>query len=351
MRILYGVQATGNGHISRARALIAPLQASGAHVDFVFSGRTREALFDMEPFGAFRLYRGLSFVTAAGHIQWYASWQQLALRQLLEDIKTLDTRSYDLVLSDFEPVTAWAARRQGTPCIGLGHQYAFLHNIPKAGIRPWHHALFRWFAPAPQSLGLHWHHFDAPLLPPLLHISDNPCEMDPQQVLVYLPFEALNDVLAWLKPLQQFRFMLFHPAVTSPIQLGHIACRAPDLQHFKRAFAGAEAVLSNAGFELISEALQQQKRILVKPLLGQPEQLSNAKALQQLALADTCIELSSDRIMQWLLHYQPAQRTHFTDVATAIPTLLKQQLELGRWPQFANLWPTAASSTPLAVIE
>ena len=30
------------------------------------------------------------------------------------EINTLDTRGYDLVISDFEPITAWAAKFQGT---------------------------------------------------------------------------------------------------------------------------------------------------------------------------------------------------------------------------------------------
>jgi UDP:flavonoid glycosyltransferase YjiC (YdhE family) len=39
MKILYGVQGTGNGHITRARAMAAEMHAAGVEVDFVFSGR------------------------------------------------------------------------------------------------------------------------------------------------------------------------------------------------------------------------------------------------------------------------------------------------------------------------
>ena len=42
MRILYGVQGTGNGHITRARTMLPALQAAGIDVDFVFSGRPSE---------------------------------------------------------------------------------------------------------------------------------------------------------------------------------------------------------------------------------------------------------------------------------------------------------------------
>ncbi len=53
MKILYGVQGTGNGHITRARAMANALQERDVDVQFLVSGRPKVKLFDMEPFGAF----------------------------------------------------------------------------------------------------------------------------------------------------------------------------------------------------------------------------------------------------------------------------------------------------------
>ena len=39
MNILYGVQATGNGHISRSREIIAALKKTGHSVQVILSGR------------------------------------------------------------------------------------------------------------------------------------------------------------------------------------------------------------------------------------------------------------------------------------------------------------------------
>ncbi|MBP7664242.1 MAG: glycosyltransferase, partial [Shewanella sp.] len=39
MRILYGVQGTGNGHLSRARVMAKALMKQDIEVDFLFSGR------------------------------------------------------------------------------------------------------------------------------------------------------------------------------------------------------------------------------------------------------------------------------------------------------------------------
>ncbi|WP_275451435.1 glycosyltransferase family protein, partial [Photobacterium sanctipauli] len=60
MKILYGVQGTGNGHISRAREMARALASQGAEVDYLFSGRPADQYFDMEGFGDYQTRRGLT---------------------------------------------------------------------------------------------------------------------------------------------------------------------------------------------------------------------------------------------------------------------------------------------------
>ena len=138
------------------------------------------------------------------------------MKQLWRDICALDTRHYDLVITDFEPVTAWAAKRQGTPILAIGHQYAFLHQIPLQDDSWLSRTIFRQFAPAQRHIGLHWHHFNfsetqlATIAPPIIDLPNNVLEPDPKRVLVYLPFEDTAQVLQWLLPIKSKR-----PAVTS----------------------------------------------------------------------------------------------------------------------------------------
>jgi hypothetical protein len=96
-------------------------------------------------------------------------------------------------------------------------------------------------------------------------------------------------------------------------------------------------VISNAGFELISESLQLNKKILVKPLQGQPEQSANAAALRQLELADSCDQLHSERIEKFLQSYQSSLQVQYPDVAAAI----SRWLLAGQWfdvSPLASLW-------------
>lgn len=331
MRLLYGVQATGNGHISRARAMAAQLRHHGVKVDFLFSGRCRQALFDMDCFGNFAWRRGLTFVSDAGKINYWQSARSNSLRQLWQDQQQLNTTPYDLVLTDFEPVTAWAARRQGTPCIALGHQYAFLRQIPKQHDSLLSRQIFRLFAPAKLQLGLHWHHFGAQntIAPPILDLpaTAHDTEVIPNKVLVYLPFEDQKLVYQLLKPLNWYQFVIFAPGLNREDD-GHLHFYPPCHQGFKQQLTSADAVLSNAGFELISEALQLKKKILVKPLQGQMEQESNALALEQLQLAHHCKTLSTELIANWLAGSRALQQVRYPDVAAALCAQLVSKVGL-----------------------
>src|SRR5690606_16419456 len=79
MKVLFGVQGTGNGHISRARAMAPALREHGIEVDFLFSGRPADRYFDMEIFGNYQLRTGLSFVVKNGRINYLQTIRQAKL--------------------------------------------------------------------------------------------------------------------------------------------------------------------------------------------------------------------------------------------------------------------------------
>ncbi len=323
MRILYGVQGTGNGHLTRARVMAPALAAAGIEVQFLFSGRPREQFFDMALFGDWWWRRGLTFVSRGGRVDY---WRTLAkagdLPAFVRDVRRLDLTGFDLVLSDFEPVSAWAARLQGVPVIGIGHQQAFRHAVPKCR-GGWHaRLLMRWYAPAPVGLGLHWHHFDQPILPPL--VSPLPeAAADPRKVLVYLPFESLASIRALLRPFSAWRFHVYHGQVLRRASEGHLHLRPFSRDGFQRDLAACGGVICNSGFELISEALAGGKKILTKPLGGQWEQCSNARALEALGWGTVMPCLDSAAVARWL-ESGVAVQVRYPDVAGAIVAWLRE---------------------------
>jgi uncharacterized protein (TIGR00661 family) len=320
MHILYGVQGTGNGHISRASAMLhAFSKYPDITVTWLLSGRERER--GCGAIQQFEWREGITFVTGNGRVQMLPTLFKNNLFRFVSDVRNLDLRPYDLVISDYEPVISHAARRRGVPTTGIGHQYAFEHRIPLEGTNPVVNTLMKVFAPVDLGIGLHWHHFDAPILPPIidLELPEQLPPVQPDKVIVYLPFENLQAIRSVLQGFRGFDFTIYHPDAVME-DSGNLHIR-PISRRFKQDLLDAAMVMTNSGFELISECLQLGKRILTKPLQGQMEQLSNAAALRELGYAHVIKTLDEKSIGAWLQDSKPALQVIYPDVAG----------ELARW--------------------
>ncbi|MBQ4832613.1 glycosyltransferase [Pseudoalteromonas sp. MMG010] len=300
MKILYGIQGTGNGHITRARVMANCFNEMGVGVDYLFSGRNQKDYFDMQEFGDYRCFRGLSFCTENGQIKGYKTLRNARVCQLLKDIKSLDLTQYDLVINDFEPLSAWAAKQQNIPVIGISHQAAFLsNNVPLFGSGFFRKSLIKQYAPADKYLGVHWQPFDKTIIPPFIahHEHVNPVPVY-NKILVYLPFENLANIIAYLKDFPEKEFYCYYPGARNRSH-GHIHIRPPSRNGFLNDLANASGVIGNAGFELASEALKLGKKLLLKPLGGQFEQGANAKTLLAMKAAHVMNYLNPQALDEW----------------------------------------------------
>lgn len=303
MKILYGIQGTGNGHITRARVMAKAFAAKGVEVDYVFSGRPREDYFDMECFGQYQTFKGLSFAHRHGSVSYMQTIWQADLTQFKRDVRAIDVEEYDLIINDFEPITAWAGRLANKTVINISHQAAFLHkNVPSKDLSWLNRQILNYYAPASVSLGVHWFHFGEAILPPFIEreslIESSAFEME--DVLVYMPFEDLDDILNLLSSQHSRRFVVYHPQIQQDSDLMGIALRKPCRTTFLQELERCNGVIANAGFELSSEALCAGKKLLLKPLDGQFEQASNAETLRKLGLASVMTGLDELELDAWL---------------------------------------------------
>ena len=316
-RILYGVQGTGNGHISRARMLAEHFSHCDADVTYLFSGRNHADYFAMEAFGDYQHRQGLTFSTRAGKVEYLNTIKSNNILRFYNDVRALDLTDFDLVISDFEPITAWAAKKAGKTSIGLGHQYAFDFPIPMAGQNPATRLVMRYFAPTTYRVGLHWSAFGQPILPPIVDTNLKAKRNGDDYRLVYLPLEDQQQVTQLLNRFPEQQFIQYAPNLTDSEQ-GNTRLRKNCLQGFRDDLAACSGVICNAGFALISECLHMGVPVLTKPLNGQMEQQSNALALEQLGLAEVMYSLSASTIEHWLVYEQPHQPASYPDVAAAL---------------------------------
>ena len=110
-KILYGVQGTGQGHISRARGVAHALQNFDIDVTWLFSGRERDKLFDMEIFGDFKYREGLTMVTESGKMRYRKTALGMHPATFIKDATKLDLDPYDLIIVDRDGTIAieWGA--------------------------------------------------------------------------------------------------------------------------------------------------------------------------------------------------------------------------------------------------
>jgi uncharacterized protein (TIGR00661 family) len=332
MKILYGVQTTGNGHISRSREIIRELKILGHEIQVLMSGRKAAMQSELEDFIPYQKFRGLTFASNRGKLQYFKTAFSLNFYEFYRDIASFNGIDFDLVITDFEPISARIAKRKSLPCIGVGHQYAFFHNIPMGGANPLARFIIKNFAPVDYPVGLHWHHFDQPILPPIVpHHMTGSHKMIENKILVYLPFEQLTDILMLLKPFQDQEFFIYHRLAQAE-DTGNVHSRPYSRVGFLNDLIECNGVISNAGFELASEAMYLGKKILVKPLAGQMEQLSNALAMRSLNLGQTMNQLSKEKVAEFL--EQPAGTPiKFSNVAR----MIANWVENGHWEDVEGL--------------
>ena len=186
--------------------------------------------------------------------------------------------------------------------MGFGHQYAFTYDIPVAKGNFFEKYTLLNFAPARYNAGLHWSHFNQPIFPPVIPetlYARKAVTAVNEKVLVYLPFEEVDDIVAFLTPFDGCEFFIYGK-VQDNRDAGHLHFRAYSREGFLSDLAESNGVVCNAGFELPGEALHLGKKLLLRPLDGQIEQQSNALGMVELGYGMAMDWLDESILADWL---------------------------------------------------
>ena len=302
MKILYGINATGNGHISRARIIIAELKKRGHDISCIISGRNDDSLYDIEEFKPFVLKKGFTFSKKDGKIKYLQTLFNIDLIQFVKDIKSIDEQ-FDLVITDFEPVSAYFSRIKNIPALGIGHQYSFYKNIPMTVKMRFTRILFPYiYTPIKNVIPSHFSHFNQHILPPFLSkiITNHKLKANSKDnVLVYLAWEELKKMIALLHQIEKKHF-IYYCDIQNEKVVKNVTLKPFSENGFKNDLIENKYLITNAGFQLPAEALFVGKKILCKPLDGQPEQEHNAKILNDLGYATISKTIDINSINNWL---------------------------------------------------
>lgn len=284
MRILYAIQGTGNGHLSRARDIIPVLQKK-AELDILVSGT--ESSVEL-PYPITWKFKGLSFVFGKkGGVDVMETYKKSNIRQLYKEIRSLPVEQYDLIINDFEPVSAWACYLKNKPCIALSHQAAVLHQkCPQ----PKHTdlvgtMLLKRYAPATSYYGFHFKAYDNNIFTPVIRKQVR--DIKPTNLghyTVYLPAYSDKRIIRLLSECSTTRWQVFSRHTKEAYKLKNITILPINNDAFIESMASSEGVLCGAGFETPAEALYLKKKLLVIPMKKQLEQHCNAAALKEIGV-------------------------------------------------------------------
>ncbi len=314
--ILYGVNGEGAGHSTRAREVLSHLQARGHRVHVASFDRGLQNL--RGDFEVTEIY-GLRFAYANNRVRYRKTvTKNLAtVRQAAKSIKHLselaDEWKIDVVVTDFEPLTCHVAHRKHLPVISIDNQHCLTNTdvsypsecrrdaavaklVTKMMVPKAHAYLTTAFFKAkirkPNTF----------LFPPILRteiLNARPRSGDHVLVYVTSPAPALAKLLNGVRG----SFVAY--GFGREGQEGSIIFKKPSLDGFMQDLVSARAVIANAGFSLVTEALHLGKPYLAIPVKHQFEQVFNAYWVAKSGYGAYWPELNKERVESFLYNIPP----------------------------------------------
>lgn len=285
LKILYAIQGTGNGHVSRAFDVIPALEKHGS-VDVLISGNQSEVKL---PFAIKYRLKGLGFVFGQkGGVDIWQSIKQAKPITFFNEIRQLPVHQYDIVISDFEPVSAWACRWHNKPCLGLSHQAAVIRGgAPKTSKRDLlGRLILENYCPTSIAWGFHFARFDEFTFTPIIREQIRKVSIsEGNHYTVYLPAYADDHIVQVLGHFPETEWQVFSKKCKVATQIGQIKLLPIHADAFVTSLASCKGVITGAGFETPAEAIYLGKKILAIPMSNQYEQHLNAAGLATLGVS------------------------------------------------------------------
>ncbi|MHC4551625.1 MAG: MJ1255/VC2487 family glycosyltransferase [Planctomycetota bacterium] len=318
-KILYGVAGEGFGHSSRSELIGQRLVEAGHQVVFAASRKSYNYLKPTFHRKVRPVY-GLSFHYHDGKVH--------PLRTVLQNIhglpdgmvinhrlfnKMAKNFKPDVVISDFEPFSAWWAWANRVPCVSVDHEHLltcceldkepqfwrerFLANAVTRG--------YHTFADAYVILNF----FQTPkknkratLTPPVIRNAVRQYSPETQEhIVIYSTDGGRNmqdKLLDMVRPFTQHRFFIY--GFNEDRDMGNCVFKKTATQGFLTDLATCRGVIASAGFSLLSECLHFQKPMLLVPVQEQYEQILNAYYIEKLGLGHRTDKICRNSIARFL---------------------------------------------------
>jgi len=300
VRIVYGVQSTGRGHLTRFAALKPLFDADGHELLVIVSGRHDPPRFFLDALGASRCERMPGFAMAddgTGGISkrktasaFLADMPEL-FKSLYLGHKLITEFDPHFIISDFDPITGSPMVAPSVFKIGIGNwamaRRSGVDQLTGYRLEKFNTSLAIKLCSSGVDvvLNCHFYPYDDDCLPPILRPDIWTAEpSNAGHLLVYHSFPGrLDPIIRYARACPAQRILLYgYPERPKGMPANMEFQSGAD--GFLHDLATCDAYVGTAGFQAVCEAFYLQKRIVVQPIVGHYEQMWNAARLEELGM-------------------------------------------------------------------
>lgn len=285
LKILYGIQSTGNGHISRSKIIIEYLNKNYSDriegIDICLSGNFCQVKNSINPKYKFH---GLNLNFSSGTISLFRSMLEVGIFQTILDSFRLNMDDYDIIISDFEPITCWAGLFRRRKVLGIGNHYNFLSNKkflqnldPKYFVNK---IITKIVSPVSKYISFDYLKEDDGMFPIINTKLREGINYEGEHYVFYLTTIDLEEQIKFLSLFPKEKIVIYHPSINHKLRQENLELCPINPEEFQKHLLGCRGVICHAGFQLTSECLYLGKKLGVIPISYQVEQIYNMKKLK-----------------------------------------------------------------------
>jgi uncharacterized protein (TIGR00661 family) len=286
-RILYGIQCTGNGHLSRSKEIIKFLLNHYGDeiekIDVCLSGNFSQ--INTSDLNVVYKFRGLHLEMNEGKIDLLKTFSSISPIEFIKSAFSIDLSKYDILVSDFEPVICWAAKLRSKKIIGISNQYKFLSKKALKNLSPnflLNKTLTKVACPVSEYISFDYLKEDENDFFPIIRESLRKISLaQDESYLVYLNTIKLDELIKFFELFPNQSFYIFSSECKSASDYENLKIRPIDKGEFTQKLIKCKGVITHSGFQTTSEALFLGKKLLVIPIQNQIEQIYNTQVLNK----------------------------------------------------------------------
>ncbi|MFI4911301.1 MAG: glycosyltransferase family protein [Sedimentisphaeraceae bacterium JB056] len=320
-KILYGVAGEGFGHSSRSHLTAQKLDQAGHEVLFAASNKSYKYLSNYFPDQVSKIH-GLTFHYSNARVSLGKTFltNLAALPEMIKINHKAFTKTYpdfapDVVITDFEPFTSFWAYMNKVPCLSVDHEHllckcdyekpktALLARLSSESVTKNYltgvnsHIVLNFFEAKP-------HNDKVKITGPVIRekLLDYKPSNDGDFIIFYATSETcLKKFLELSKLFPRQKFHLYGFTKVD----GHKNCvfKEHNAEEFIYDLSRCRGVIATGGFSLISECLHFRKKMFIKPIDMQIEQIVNAYHMAKIGggmYVNNFNEVSLQSFIDWL---------------------------------------------------